>query len=50
MSCTTAVNLGCVSAFEDSSSVDFKENETELPFLAITGTEFKKKSKPLTRS
>lgn len=35
MSCMTSVNLGLASAFEVSSSVDFKENETELPFLAI---------------
>ena len=35
MSCMTSVNLGPASAFEVSSSVDFKENKTELPFLAI---------------
>lgn len=35
MSCMTSVNLGLTSAFEVSSSVDLKENETEPPFLAI---------------
>jgi len=31
----TSVNLGPASAFEVCSSVDFKENEIELLFLAI---------------
>lgn len=35
MSCMTSANLGPAFAFEVRSSVDFNENETELPFLAI---------------
>lgn len=49
MSCMTCVNLGPAFAFEVSSSVDFNENETELPSLAIAWIQFKKKSKRLPK-